>query len=1148
MSDDSDSSVAAFIERWSASGAAERANFQPFLSELCDLIGVERPQPSTEVRAENTYAFERSVQFAEDPDRERGQIDCYRKGAFVMEAKQGSGQVEPSEKEVLTGERLKRKMGTARRGTPGWEQAMLAAKRQARRYAKALPEEDGWPPFLVVVDVGHCIDLYADFARQGKSYLQFPGPQSYRIELEDLRSEEVRERLRQLWENPMALDPSRRSARVTRDLAEKLGRLASALEGKGHDPDETAGFLMRSLFTMFAEDAGLIPEESFTGLLEDYQADDLEMLPQALSHLWETMDEGGFSPALRTEVRQFNGAIFSDSKALPLSEAQRELLAEAARADWSEVEPAIFGTLLERALDPRERHRLGAHYTPRAYVERLVQPTVVEPLREEWEATQAAAASLDADGEQGAAIEELRGFHKRLCRTKVLDPACGSGNFLYVTLEHLKRLEGEVLQALGSYGASAGLEMTGGNRVSPEQLLGLELNPRAARIADVVLWIGYLQWHLRTHGSADRLDEPILKAYGNIEERDALITYEAKRERTDEEGEPITRWDRRTMKKHPTTGEMVPDESATEPVYNYIEPEMADWPEADFIVGNPPFIGNKFMRRALGEGYTDALREAYYRRVSKSADFVMFWWYKAAGLVRKERPERFGFITTNSIRQTFNRRVMEKQMGYKNAVYLAFAIPDHPWVASKTGADVRISMTVGMGEEITGTLQTVTQEDEAEGIHRRVELSEKRGTILPDLTIGADVSGTEALEANDGMGHRGVTLVGRGFVVEPEEATEFGLGEIKELDQHIRPYRNGRDLAQTPRGVKVIDLYGLEKEEVRDRFPAVYQHILETVKPERDENNRASYRENWWIHGEPRSEMRDAFQGLKRFIATPYVSKHRFFQFLDASILPDEKLVNVASDDAFHLGVLSSRIHTIWSLAAGSRHVDRPVYNKTSCFDPFPFPAASESEQETIREVAESLDQHRKERLAKHDGLTMTGLYNVFQKVRAGDTLTESERQTYEQGLVGVLKELHDELDAAVARSYGWEAGLGEEEILYRLVDLNKARRAEEKQGRIRYLRPRYQAPEATQSEMEIEIDEPSGDGAATTQPQPMPDSLPERMRVVRQVVEASGEPMTVEDVASRFHYARRSAVRELLDTLVAVGQAEEPEDGRYVG
>ena len=380
--------------------------------------------------------------------------------------------------------------------------------------------------------------------------------------------------------------------------------------------------------------------------------------------------------------------------------------------------------------------------------------------------------------------------------------------------------------------------MTGGNRVSPEQLLGLEINPRAARIADVVLWIGYLQWHFRTTGSADRLDAPILKKYDNIQQKDALITYDARAPRTGEDGQPVTRWDRRTFKLHPVTGEEVPDEAAQEPVFEYENPEMAAWPEADFIVGNPPFIGKgEAMREALGDGYTEALRTAYYRRVPKSTDFVMFWWYKAALAVRgaldeyDDDAERFGFITTNSIRQTFNRRVMEKQMGYKNAAVLAFAIPDHPWVTSKEGAAVCIAMTVGIAEEtLTGTLQTLVHEDDAGGLHHTVELAERRGTILPDLTIGPDVAGAEALKANGGISYRGMTLVGSGFVLKEYEANDL-QNQNTEASQFVKPYLRGRDIVQIPSNDFVVDLYGLESEEARNRVPELYQLVSERVKP-----------------------------------------------------------------------------------------------------------------------------------------------------------------------------------------------------------------------------------------------------------------------------------------------------------------------------
>ena len=746
----SSADVDAFIDRWSASGASEIANANLFLSELCTLLGVARPDPAGPDTRQNDYVFERRVTFRPDQDGERGRIDLYKRGAFVLEAKQGSDAPQPSEAETLDLHAPKRRTGTARRGRRAWERAMTRAKNQAFRYARALPDADGWPPFLLVVDVGYCIDLYADFARQGKNYVPFPDKPSHRLFLDDLRDEGVRDTLRQVWTDPLALDPTRRATAVTRDLAENLAKVAASLERGGHDADQVAGFLMRCLFTMFAEDVGLLPERSFTGLLADYRGT-LDAFPKALEHLWTTMDEGGFEPGLKADVQRFNGRLFHAPDALPVSEAQLELLIKAAEADWADVEPAIFGTLLERALDPRERHKLGAHFTPRAYVERLVVPTVIEPLRDEWAAAQAAATQREADGDEAAAREEIVQFHRRLCSVRVLDPACGSGNFLYVTLEHLKRLEAEVLDALAGYAGQQTLDMTGGYRVSPEQLLGLEINPRAAAIADVVLWIGYLQWHFRTYGSADRLDPPILKSYDNIQHRDAVLAFDEKTPRTDDDGTPITRWDRRTFKEDPTTGEMVPDESAQEPVFDYTNPRPADWPEAEFIVGNPPFIGNKRMRDALGDGYTEALRDAYAYKVRKSADLVMFWWYKAAKAVRGKMDgwdapaERFGLISTNSIRQTLNRKVMEKQIKASPPVSLAFAIPDHPWVASADGSDVRIAMTVGAVTDQPGTLQTVTRETQSTGAHWDVVLEEQTGAILSDLTIGADIPSTEPL-------------------------------------------------------------------------------------------------------------------------------------------------------------------------------------------------------------------------------------------------------------------------------------------------------------------------------------------------------------------------------------------------------------------
>jgi hypothetical protein len=356
-------------------------------------------------------------------------------------------------------------------------------------------------------------------------------------------------------------------------------------------------------------------------------------------------------------------------------------------------------------------------------------------------------------------------------------------------------------------------------------------------------------------------------------------------------------------------------------------------------------------------------------------------------------------------------------------------------------------------------LQRVTTESANEETgENEVQLDLVLGKVGADLTGGADVSGTVELMANDGLTYRGVQLIGAGFIVTPDEAKALGLGKIKGLERHIREYRNGRDLTDAPRGVMVIDLFGLSVDDVRIRFPKVYEHILSTVKPERDQNNRASYRDNWWVHGEPRRDLRPALAGLPRFIASPATAKHRIFAFPRRLDLPDDAVIAFTLDDAFHLGVLSSRIHVVYALAAGGTLEDRPRYNNSRCFDPFPFPDCTEKQKAKIRVLAEELDAHRKRAQAKH-GLGLTDIYNVLEKVRAGAALTAKDKALHAAALVSTLKQLHDNLDAAVADAYGWPWPLPDAEILERVVALNAARAAEEAQGLIRWLRPDYQKP-----------------------------------------------------------------------------------------
>jgi hypothetical protein len=807
------------------------------------------------------------------------------------------------------------------------------------------------------------------------------------------------------------------------------------------------------------------------------------------------------------------------------------------------VDPSIFGTLLEQALDPEERDRLGAHYTPRSYVERLVLSTIIEPLRMDWRLVIAAADNLRKQAEELARLDRraadelfkgarnvVKNFHEKLCLTRVLDPACGTGNFLYVSLEQMKRLEGEVIELLEALGGQESIDWLDKHNIDPHQFLGLEINPRAAAIAELVLWIGYLQWHFRTKGAPP--DEPILRAFRNIQVKNAVLTWD---------GEPVPK--------------------IVEGNETYPNARRPEWPMVEFIVGNPPFIGASFLRSRLGDPLTEALW-AVHPHMNESADFVMYWWDRAADLLTRKGTvlRRFGLITTNSVSQVFQRRVMERHFEAKRPVSLVMAIPDHPWTkATKDAAAVRIAMTVGEYGTTEGTLRQVVKETALDTDNPQIEFGELHGSIHSDLSIGVDVTAARALVSNEGINSPGVKLHGAGFIVSRREAELLGLGKRPGLEKHIREYRNGRDLTSRPRGVMVIDLFGLHENEVRRKFPEVYQHVKLEVKEKvqvnkkgerefigRDWNNRDSYKEKWWIFGEPREELRPALSKLTRYIATVETAKHRIFQFLDKSILPDNMLIAIATDDAANLGILSSRIHVVWTLAQGGTLEDRPRYTKSQCFDPFPFPSANNIQKQTIRVIAEELDAHRKRVLAEHPKLTLTGLYNVLEELRAGikpDELDENDRQIFDDGLVLIVKELHDRLDVAVAEAYGWPADLTDDEILVRLVALNKERAEEERRGLIRWLRPDYQIPRFAKG---MDRQAAREDGAqiaaelvaAVGQKPSFPSGAVEQTAAVFAALSTASGPLDAKGLAAQFRRSKTAErkIGEVLASLARLG------------
>ena len=1016
-----------FIIKWlGVKGGAERANYQLFLTEFAQALDMPTASPG-EQGVLGPYQFDGPVPGGAVAGGV-GFIDLYKRGSFILEAKQSK---------LSEADKQQPQLFDAPESAPAspsgvrYDKLMRDALSQAKRYVVNLPGNHPWPPFLIVCDVGRAFELYFDWSGNGRGYGHFPDQHSYRFELHRFAEAEVRDIFRAIWTDPASIDPRARSAEVSRGVAKRLADVSKWLEqvqrqsavaatdsARSLAIEETALFLMRIVFCMFAEDVGLLPDKSFSKFLEKAVANEAAFEPE-LAALWRVMgraDGERYASAIGGDVRYFNGGLFASAKTFGLSIADRGELLEAAKANWTKVEPAIFGTLLEQALTASERAKLGAHYTPRPYVERLVQATIMDVLDGEWE-----AIVYPAD-DAPIALAAVQAFHQRIVGLRILDPACGTGNFLYVAMENLMRLEGDVIETVRQLGGMAEPQ------VGPQQFLGLELNPRAAVIAELVLWIGWLRWRMKN--DPDAAPDPVLKQFGNIN-FGGHAGYDA-------------------VLRHKPSGEADTD-----------QPTIPAWPEADFIIGNPPFIGKgSQMRAALGDDYVEALWRAN-PRVPKSADFVMQWWDRAAHTLVTERTRliRFGLVTTNSITGSFNRRVME---GYlkTGTLSLTLAIPDHPWTkATRDAAAVRIAMTVAARGKCDGELVKVVAEAGLQSDQPVLDVRAETGRVNADLSVGADVSATVPLKANHGLSCNGMMLAGQGFKVTRTDAEKLIRDDGEAARKVVRPYMGGGELVQRRIGEYVIDFAGLSETEARQQFPNCYQHLLHSVKPERDKSRDKAFREKWWLFGRTRPEIRAFSAGAARYIATTETAKHRLFQFLPAEVAPDHMVIAIGSEDAFDLGVLSSRIHCEWTLKAGGwlgiGNDNR--YNKSLVFDPFPFPDATPAQRTVIAGLAEELDQTRKAALAEVSGLTMTEIYNLRARTRAGQLkdLIDVERASVAR--VGIIARLHEQIDAEVASAYGWPAELPPAEVVERLVALNAARAAEEQSGKIRWLRPDYQ-------------------------------------------------------------------------------------------
>jgi len=965
--------IAEFIQFWSDSTLTERSGSQSHFNQLCRLL--EIPEPAMADPHGEWFTFEKGVK---KTGGSQGWADVWRKGCFAWEYK-------------------------------GKHKDLGAALRQLQQYALALEN-----PLLLIVSDFLTIEIHTNFPNTVNV--------THRLTLDDLADPAKFDLLRWAFLYPERLQPSRTREAVTQDAATLLGGLAQRLRQRGHDPQAVAHFMTRSLFCLFAEDIGLLPDQLFSNLLAEARRTPADF-PALAGDLFHAMHQGGRFGLQR--IPWFNGGLFDDDRCLPLERADLDTLHSATALDWSAIEPAIFGTLFERGLDPDKRSQLGAHYTDAASIRRLIEPVIRDPLLAEWAAAKADIEDRLAKNRAKArqqATDRLHGFLEQLRTFRVLDPACGSGNFLYLALRTLKDLEHQVMLEAEALGLQRGFPAVG-----PEAVLGIEINAYAAELARLTVWIGEIQWMLGNGYSLN--DQPILKPLHHIECRDALLDIPP--EFPPCQGGVSQR-----------DGGVLPNVSnhpgaARHPSLSKEGNSVSEaaWPVAEVIVGNPPFLGGGKLLRELGDEYVGTLRQTYAGRVPGGADLVCYWFEKARAQIEAGQAQRAGLVATNSIRGGQNRKVLER-IRETGAIFNAWS--DLEWV--NEGAAVRVSL-VGFG---TATSPMILDGQPVMAIY-----ADLTGQSFDD---GVDLTQALSLTENAGVSCYGSQQKGQ-FEIEGGDARRllaYPNPHGKPNSEVIKRAINAKQVMDRPHDDWVIDFGLFMPEDQAMLYEGPYEIITTQVKPARLAGRDQSQKRRWWLHARPSPVYRRAQQGLSRCIATPAVAKYRLFIWLDSNILADHALIVFARSDDTTFGILHSRFHELWALRTCTwlGKGNDPRYTPTTCFETFPFPkgASFEAHAQAIAVAARKLNELREnwlnppqwvdrvpevvpgypdrlipkpEHAAELKKRTLTNLYN--------------QRPTW-------LDHAHRTLDQAVAAAYGWPADLSDDEVLRRLLALNRER------------------------------------------------------------------------------------------------------------
>lgn len=962
-------SASAFIEKWGKSRLKERAAAQEHFIDLCHLL--DHPTPAEADPDGTWYTFEYG---AHKTTGSQGFADVWKKGFFGWEYK-------------------------------GKHKDLQAAYAQLQQYAPALAN----PPLLIVCDTDRFVihtnwnDLVSE---------------THEIALDDLANPDKLNLLRYAFFDPDKLKPAKSRQQLTEEVAGKFATISEKLRQRGHDPHQVAHFVNRLIFCMFAEDIQLLRKGLFTDVLERSLKTPAD-LQRKLSSLFAAMRDGGDWGM--EEILWFNGGLFDDDTALELKPDEIQMVYDTAKKDWSDIDPSIMGTLFERGLDPAKQSQLGAHYTDRDMIMKIISPVIVEPLTREWEEVK---AKIDEELKKAGAYETVEAgskvskkelinrageatkaknraekaynaFKARLKSFKVLDPACGSGNFLYLSLKALKDIE----QQVNIYGEVTFRQTQSIPEIGPENIYGIEINPYAAELARVSVWIGEIQW-IKKHGFHVP-DNPVLRKLENIVCHDALMNDDG---------------------------------------------SEYHWPKVDVIVGNPPFIGDKKMFRELGKEYTLKMRACYEGQIKGRSDFVCYWFLKSRKLIEEKKAARAGLVSTNSIRQASNRGVLED---IKASLQIYRAYSDEPWTVE--GAAVRVSIACfGDKKQI---ISPVMLDGET--------VSEISASLTPLAKGTVNTSKVGKISDNEGIAYQGIKRVGqfeipyetaKGWLQLPENPNGRTNADV------LKPWASGFDVLRRPQDMWIID-YGWDTPENKAcLYEKPFEFLREHVKPTRVGKREKRANEEWWIYYWPRPEMRKKLNKTTRYLATPSVAKYRLFRWINSIVVPDGSLVVITRDDDFFFGVLHSKPHVLWSLHCGSTLEDRPAYTPTTSFDTFPFPKGMEPNRpaselaknpkaQKIAEAARKLNELRENWLNPVGAVKrvpevvpsypdrIVPADKDAAKILARRTLTNlyNENPTW-------LQNAHKELDDAVAEAYGWPTNLTDDEILEKLFALNQQR------------------------------------------------------------------------------------------------------------